>query len=42
MNYKEIESEYRIKREAILAALEYIAAFVRGEEIRPVEIIYHF
>ncbi len=38
MNYAEIESEYGIEREDILAVIEYTASFVRGEEIKPVGI----
>jgi len=38
MNYDEIEKEYGIKKEDILAVLEYVASFVRGEEIRPLDI----
>ncbi|MDI6810742.1 MAG: DUF433 domain-containing protein [archaeon] len=33
MNYDEIEKEYGIKKEDILAVLEYVASFVRGEEV---------
>ncbi|MCK4735247.1 MAG: DUF433 domain-containing protein [Methanophagales archaeon] len=32
MNYEEIESEYGIEREDILAVIEYTASFVRGKE----------
>ncbi len=35
MSYEEIEREYGIEREDILAVLEYTASFVRGEEIKP-------
>ncbi|MCK4398309.1 MAG: DUF433 domain-containing protein [Methanophagales archaeon] len=35
MNYDEIEREYGIEEEDILAAIEYTASFVRGEKIRP-------
>ncbi|MGB7002375.1 MAG: DUF433 domain-containing protein [Halobacteriota archaeon] len=38
MNYGEIESEYGIEREDILAVIGYTASFVRGEEIRPLGI----
>jgi len=38
MDYEEIEREYGIRREDILAVLEYTASFVRGEEIRPLGI----
>jgi len=37
MNYEEIEREYGIRREDILAVLEYTASFVRGEVIRPLK-----
>ena len=40
MNYDEIESEYDIEREDILAVIEYTASFVSGEEIRPLGINY--
>ena len=32
MTYEEIEREYGIRREDILAVLEYTASFVRGVE----------
>ena len=35
MNYEVIEREYGIRREDILAVVDYTASFVRGEEIRP-------
>ncbi len=38
MSYEEIEREYGIEREDILAVIEYTASFVRGEEIRPLGI----
>ena len=38
MTYEEIEREYGIRREDILAVLEYTASFVREEEIRPLRI----
>ena len=34
MTYEEIEREYGLEREDILAVLEYTASFVRGEEVR--------
>ena len=34
MNYEVIEREYGIRREDILAVVDYTASFVRGEEIR--------
>lgn len=34
MTYDEIEKEYGVKKEDILAAIEYAASFVRGEEVR--------
>ncbi len=33
MTYEEIEKEYRIKREHILAVINYAASFVSGEEV---------
>jgi uncharacterized protein (DUF433 family) len=33
MNYDEIEREYGIEKEDILAVIAYSASFVRGEEI---------
>jgi uncharacterized protein (DUF433 family) len=39
MNYDEIEREYGIEKEDILAVIEYTASFVRGEEIRPLSIM---
>lgn len=37
MKYKEIEKEYRVKREDIIAAIEYAARFVMGEEVKPLK-----
>ena len=37
MKYEEIEKEYGIKREDILAAIEYAARFVMGEEVHPLK-----
>ena len=34
MTYEEIENEYGIQRNDILAAIEYAAKFVIGEEVR--------
>lgn len=34
MTYEEIEKEYRVKKEDIIAAIEYAARFVMGEEVR--------
>ena len=35
MTYEEIKVEYGVERRGILAVLEYVASFVRGEEVRP-------
>ena len=35
MTYQEIEREYGIKREGIIAAVSYAAAWFRGEEVHP-------
>lgn len=37
MTYEEIEKEYAVKREDIIAAIEYAAKFVIGEEVRPLK-----
>ena len=37
MKYEEIEKEYGVKKEDILAAIEYAARFVMGEEVRPLK-----
>ncbi|MBI2657449.1 DUF433 domain-containing protein [Candidatus Woesearchaeota archaeon] len=37
MKYEEIEKEYGVQREDILAAIEYAAKFVIGEEIKPLK-----
>lgn len=37
MKYEEIEKEYGVKREDIIAAIEYAAKFVMGEEVRPLK-----
>ena len=34
MSYEEIEKEYGVKREDILAAIAYASRFVIGEEIK--------
>ena len=39
MTYEEIENEYGVKRNDILAAIEYAAKFVIGEEVRPLKMI---
>ena len=33
MTYEDIEKEYGLKKNQILAAIKYTASFVRGEEI---------
>ena len=37
MKYEEIEKEYGVKKEDIVAAIEYAARFVMGEEVRPLK-----
>lgn len=37
MTYEEVEKEYGVKREDIIAAIEYAAEFVMGEEVRPLK-----
>ena len=37
MTYREIEREYGIRREGILAAIQYATAWFRGEDVRPME-----
>ena len=37
MEYGEIEKEYGVEKEDILAAIEYAARFVMGEEVRPLK-----
>lgn len=37
MAYEEIEREYGINRDDIIAAIEYAAKFVIGEEVRPLK-----
>lgn len=34
MSFEEIEREYGIKKEDIIAVLEFAASFIRGEEIK--------
>ena len=38
MDYEEIEKEYGVKRDDIIAAIEYAAKFVIGEEVHPLKI----
>ena len=38
MGYEEIEKEYGVKRADIIAAIEYAAKFVMGEEVKPLKI----
>lgn len=38
MSYDEIEKEYGVEKEDIIAAIEYAAKFVIGEEIKPLKI----
>ena len=35
MTYEEVEREYGIAREGIVAAVRYAAAWIQGEEIAP-------
>ena len=37
MTYEELEREYGVKREGILAAIRYAAAWFRGEEVLSTE-----
>ena len=37
MKYEEIEKEYGVEKEDILAAIEYAARFVMGEEVHPLK-----
>lgn len=37
MTYEDVAKEYGIKREDILAAIEYAASIVANEEIRPIK-----
>jgi len=34
MAYEEIEKEYGLKKEDILAAISYVNSFLKGEEVR--------
>ena len=38
MSYEEIEKEYGVKRVDVIAAIEYAAKFVMGEEVKPLKI----
>lgn len=38
MSYGEVEKEYGVKKDDIIAAIEYAAKFVMGEEIKPLKI----
>lgn len=38
MSYEEIEKEYGVKKEDIIAAIEYAAKFVIGEEVHPLKL----
>ena len=38
MSYEEIEKEYGVKKADIIAAIEYAAKFVMGEEVKPLKI----
>ena len=38
MGYEEIEKGYGVKRADIIAAIEYAAKFVMGEEVKPLKI----
>ena len=35
--YGQVEKEYGVKKEDIVAAIEYAAKFVMGEEVRPLK-----
>lgn len=39
MTYEEIEEEYCIKKEDIIAAISYAASLVRGEYIKPLKLV---
>lgn len=39
MTYEEIEKEYGIKKEDIVASIEYAASLVRGEYIKPFKLM---
>lgn len=36
MDYEEIEREYGINKEEILAVIQYASSFIRGEEVQAV------
>lgn len=38
MSYGEIEKEYGIKKQDIIAAIEYAASLMKGEEIRQLKL----
>ena len=38
MSYEEIENEYGVKKEDIIASIEYAAQFIMGEEVMPLKI----
>ncbi len=38
MSYENIEKEYGVKKADIIAAIEYAAKFVMGEQVRPLKI----
>ena len=38
MSYEEVEKEYGVKKADIIAAIEYAAKFVIGEEVKPLKI----
>ena len=38
MSYEEVEKEYGVKRADVIAAIEYAAKFVMGEEVKPLNI----
>ncbi len=37
MTYEEIEKEYGVKKDDIIASIEYAAKFVMGEEVHPLK-----
>ena len=39
MTYEEIEQEYGIKREDIIATIEYAASLVKGERVLPIKMM---
>ena len=38
MSYEEVEKEYGVKKADIIAAIEYAAKFIMGEEVKPLKI----